>query len=115
MDWHLHVGHRRERLLYAGQGGGESQQSAHAQRYPGRGRLVVDPEGEPGDDDDHDAGDVHGDQEVRELPGEDQVHLETAVLPCSQCGPLSLVEIKRGSALIGRELHSVAPPVSLMP
>ena len=32
-----------------------------------------------------------------------------------QCGPLSLVEIQRGLALIGRELHSVAPPVSLMP
>ena len=32
-----------------------------------------------------------------------------------QCGPLSLVEIQRGSALIGRELQSVAPPVSLMP
>ena len=26
-----------------------------------------------------------------------------------QCGPLSLVEIQRGLALIGRELHSVAP------
>ena len=35
--------------------------------------------------------------------------------PGNQCGPLSLVEIQRGSALIGRELHSVAPPVSLMP
>ena len=32
-----------------------------------------------------------------------------------QCGPLSLVESLRGSALIGRKLHSVAPPVSLMP
>ena len=32
-----------------------------------------------------------------------------------QCGPLSLVEVQRGSALIGRELHRVAPPVSLMP
>jgi len=31
-----------------------------------------------------------------------------------QCGPLSLVEIQRGSALIGRKLHSVATPVSLM-
>ena len=32
-----------------------------------------------------------------------------------QCGPLSLVEVQRGSALIGRELHSVALPESLMP
>ena len=37
------------------------------------------------------------------------------VLTTFQCGPLSLVEAQRGSALIGRELHSVAPPVSLMP
>ena len=32
-----------------------------------------------------------------------------------QCGPLSLVEIQRGLALIGRELYSVATPLSLMP
>ena len=32
-----------------------------------------------------------------------------------QSGPLSLVEAQQGSALIGRELHSVATPVSLMP
>ena len=31
----------------------------------------------------------------------------------TQCGPLSLVEAQRGSALIGRELHSVAPPAIL--
>ena len=73
----LHVSHWWERLLDAGEGGGESQQSAHAQGHPGRGGLVVDPEGEPGDDDDHDAGDVHGHQEVGQFPGEDQVNLET--------------------------------------
>ena len=32
-----------------------------------------------------------------------------------QCGPLSLVEIQRGSVIIGREPPSVAPPVSVMP
>ena len=80
----LHVGHWRERLLDAGEGGGEGQEGAHAQRHPGRGGLVVDPEGEPGDEDDDDAGDVHGDQEVGQLPGEHQVHLETAVLPGSR-------------------------------
>ena len=32
-----------------------------------------------------------------------------------QCGPLSLVEIQRGSVIIGREPPSVAPLVSLMP
>ena len=32
-----------------------------------------------------------------------------------ECAPLSLVEAQRGSVLIGRELNSVATPVSLMP
>ena len=38
-----------------------------------------------------------------------------AILYLFQCGQLSLAEAQRGSALIGRELRSVAPPVSLMP
>ena len=41
--------------------------------------------------------------------------LPVTVWSQQQCGPLSLVEIQRGSAVIGRELHSVASPVSLMP
>ena len=41
--------------------------------------------------------------------------LRTVKKAKDQCGPLSLVEAQRGSALIGPELHSVAPPVSLMP
>ena len=32
-----------------------------------------------------------------------------------KCSPLSLVEVKRGSALIGRELQSVAGASNLMP
>ena len=101
LHWHLHVGHRREGLLYAGQGGGESQQCAHPQRHPGRGRLVVYPEGEPGHDHDHDAGDVHCDHEVREFPGEDKVDLETAVLP-SGCLDITVVLPSPGkSYLVG--------------
>ena len=42
-------------------------------------RFVVDPEGEPRDDDDDEAGDVHGDYEVGELPREHQVHLDTVL------------------------------------
>ena len=42
-------------------------------------------------------------------------NLPLGVVTKPQCGPLSLVEAQGGSALIGRELHSVAPPVSLMP
>ena len=115
---YLHVGHRGERLLYAGQGGGESQEGAHPQRHPGRGGLVVDPEGEPGDEDDDDAGDVHGDQEVGELPGEHEVHLETAVLPGGGAhvavilpGPAELKPARQ--AHVGSELdgHLVLPHV----
>ena len=73
----LGVGDWREALLGLSVLGGQSQQAGHPQRHPGRGGLVVDPEGEPGDDDDDEAGDVHGHQEVGQLPGEDQVNLET--------------------------------------
>ena len=41
--------------------------------------------------------------------------LHRSSVPPRQCAPLSLVEAQRGSALIGREAHSVATPVSLMP
>ena len=48
------------------------------------------------------------------------VHLKYSIeisqsVRSAQSSPLSLVEVQRGSSLIGRELHSVAPPVSLMP
>ena len=42
---------------------------------------MVYPECEPGHDDDHHAGQVHGDHVVGELSGEHQLDLETAVLP----------------------------------
>ena len=37
---------------------------------------MVQPEGEPGDDDDHEAGDVDGDQVEGQLPGKRQVNLD---------------------------------------
>ena len=43
--------------------------------------MLVQPEGDPGDDDQHAAGDVDGDEIVGELSLEDELHLETAVLP----------------------------------
>ena len=38
---------------------------------------MIQPEGEPGDDDNHEAGDVDGDQVEGQLPGKCQVNLET--------------------------------------
>ena len=43
--------------------------------------MLIQPEGDPGHDDEHAARDVDGDQVVGELPLEDQLHLEAAVLP----------------------------------
>ena len=47
-------------------------------------RFVVKPEREPGDDHDHEAGDVDGDDVEGELPGEHKVHPEAGVLPSSR-------------------------------
>ena len=43
--------------------------------------LGVDPEVEPGDDDEHAGGDVDGEHVVRELPLQGQLHQQAAVLP----------------------------------
>ena len=95
----LGVGHGRQGALNGGHRGGHRQECCHAQIYPSWGlrerekmiigvklglltdRFVIDPEGEPGDDDDHESGEVDGDDVVAHLPGEQEVHLEAAVLP----------------------------------
>ena len=43
--------------------------------------LRINPEGEPGDDDEHAGGDVDGEHVVRELPLQRQLHQQAAVLP----------------------------------
>ena len=55
---HLGVGHRREGTVDTGGGGGHGQQGRDGQRHPGRGRLVVQPEGHPGYADRHEGWDV---------------------------------------------------------
>ena len=47
---------------------------------PGRDRVGVEPEGDPGHDDQHAAGHVDGQQVVRELTLKRQVDRQTAVL-----------------------------------
>ena len=44
-------------------------------------RFIVEPEWEPGDDHDHEAGDVDGDDVEWELPGEYEVNSEAGILP----------------------------------
>ena len=69
----LGVGDRGQGVLDAGLGGGHGQQGGHPQGHPRRHRLVVQPEGEPGDKDDHEAGDVDGQDVERKLSGDDNV------------------------------------------
>ena len=47
--------------------------------------MLVQPEGDPGHDDEHAARDVDGDEIVGELSLEDELHLETAVLSWKVC------------------------------
>ena len=80
--------------------GGHGQEGGDPQGDPGRNRLVVDPEGEPRDEDDHGGRHVDGQDEEGQLswwrdieeeklfweifievPGKDEVHLQAAVLP----------------------------------
>ena len=75
----LGVGDWWEAALDGAHGGGHGQEGGHPQGHPRRHRLVVQPEGEPGDEDDHEAGDVDGEDVEGELPGEHQVHLQAAV------------------------------------
>lgn len=67
--------------LNAGHGGVDGEESGHTEVDPGRSWLVVYPEWEPGHDDDHHGGQVDGDDVVGHLPGEQQVDLQTTVLP----------------------------------
>ena len=63
----LGVGDGRERVVDAGGGGGHGQEGGDGQHHSGRGRLVVQPEGHPGDTDRHEGGDVDGEDVVRQL------------------------------------------------
>ena len=45
---------------------------------------MINPEWEPGHDDDHQSGEVDGDDVVADLPGEQKVHLQATVLPSHQ-------------------------------
>ena len=68
MKWSdLGVGHRGEGVVDAGRGGGHGQQGRDRQHHPGRGRLVVQPEGHPGHTDRHEGRDVDCEDVVREL------------------------------------------------
>ena len=63
----LGVGHGGQGAVNGGGGGGHGEQCGDGERHPGRGRLVVQPEGHPGDADRHEGGNVNGEDVVGEL------------------------------------------------
>ena len=76
---HLGVSHGRQGVVDAGGGGGHGQQGRDGQHHPGRGRLVVQPEGHPGHGDRHGAGHVHRHYEERQLAGEQELDSQAGV------------------------------------
>ena len=63
---------------------------------------MINPEWEPGDDDDHEGGEVDGDDVVADLPVEQEVYLQTTVLPWYQASPLQIqdcIKIKGGFSI----------------
>ena len=61
---YLGVSHGGEGAVDAGGGGGHCQQGRDGEGHPGRGRLVVQPEGHPGHTDSHEGRDVDGEDVV---------------------------------------------------
>lgn len=75
----LGVGHGRKWRVDTGSLRCHGEQRGDAERYAGRHRALIEPEGHPGHDDQHAAGNVDLDQVVRELSLEQEIHLETTV------------------------------------
>ena len=78
----LDVGDGRQRLLTVGVLGGESEEGGHPQRHPGRHRLRLDPEADPGHDDDEAGGDVGVEEVVAQPPLKHEDHLQTRKVTC---------------------------------
>ena len=55
---HLSVSNWWKRAVDAGGGGGHGQEGGDGEHHPCWGRLVVQPEGHPGDTDRHEGGDI---------------------------------------------------------
>ncbi len=77
----LRVCHWGEGRVYGGRLCGHGEEGGDAEGHPGRDGVRVQPERDPGDDDQHAAGHVDGDEVVRELPLEHEIHRQAAVLP----------------------------------
>jgi len=79
---HLCVSDGWERVTDGGGLGRHGEQGGHTKSNPRWHGLGVNPEGEPGDNDEHTGGDVDGEHVVRELTLQRQLHQKAAVLSC---------------------------------
>ena len=79
-------------------------------------RLVIYPEGEPGDNDDHHGGQVDGDDVEGDLPDEQELHLEATVLSSGRLDVAVLIasiaqdKSSRQTQIIGKLQSSVFLP-----
>ena len=76
---YLGVGDRWQRVVDAGRLSGHCQQCGDTERDAGRNGVSVQPEGNPRHDDQHAARDVDGQQVIRELSLEQQVHSQAGI------------------------------------
>ena len=80
---YLSISHWGKRVTNGSSFSGHGEQGGDSQGYSCRNSFGVNPEGEPGDNDQHAGGHVDGQHVVGELPLECQLHQETAVFTCN--------------------------------
>lgn len=107
----LGVGDGRKLRVDARRLRGHGEERGDAERHARRDGVLVEPEAHPRHDDQHAAGHVDRDQVVRELPLEDELHLEAAVFSRVgddvTVGTFVLLEREPGQVEAGHHLHRV--------
>lgn len=69
--------------------GCHGEHSSDTEAYTGRGSIHVDPEGDPGQDDDEKTGDIHLNQIISHLPFQVKLYLDAGEFPCKERGEVS--------------------------
>ena len=79
---HLNVKDRRKRLLTVGMLRGEREKGSDTESDPSRDSLGLDPEADPGHNDDEAGGDVGVEEVVAQPPLKHEDHLQTRKVTC---------------------------------
>lgn len=77
---YLCIGDGWKRIVDTGSLCGHGEQSGHSERDSSRNCVGIQPERDPGNDDQHAAWNVDGDQVVGELPSKQKIHFQARVL-----------------------------------